>query len=180
MVLAIVFLSAFVGLFVTYLITTNMVFGYMFIAPAIAGWFFMHRFRKARDVVAETIYSRDQIPTTQVNSMNLYPPSLGGVKFENIAKPEGQPWICDNDGKPYFVHIWNTATNRLVEFALPDQQYYDPRVFAERVLELPAHRRIFMRKQTMLQKLSPFMLLLIIVVLWIVIITTGPTPTPGG
>jgi hypothetical protein len=60
----------------------------------------------------------------------------------------------------------------LVPFTLPDQQYYDPRVFAERVLELPAHKRIFSRKPNVLQKISWVIGLVLIIVLWIVIIST--------
>jgi hypothetical protein len=55
---------------------------------------------------------------------------------------------------------------------LPDQQYFDPQLLASRVLELPAHRRIFRRKQTLLQQLSPMMAALGVVIMWIIIITT--------
>lgn len=162
--------------FIGYFMTNNMMFGYAFLVPGALGYFLIHKYTKAKDKITETIYSKTPIPSVQVNSMNIYPANQGGVKFEDVDSPDGQPWICDNDSKPYFIHIWDDKIKKLTEFKLPDEQYYDPRIFAERVLGLPAHRRIFIRKQNIVQKLSPFMLLVLIVILWIVIVTTGPTP----
>jgi len=170
-----------IGLFIGYFITLNMLFGYVFIAPMLAAWWFYHKYKKSREeAVEEAIYSTKPVATGQVNSMNIYPADEGGVVFENTAKPEGQPKICENDGKPYFVHIWDIATKRLRPFMLPDTQYYDPRVFAERVLELPAHRRIFQRKQTVMQKLKPAILFLLIIALWIANLTIAPAPPAGA
>jgi len=104
-----------------------------------------------------------------VNSMNIYHDK---IIFENIKKPEGQPWKCKNDGKSYHVHIWDSELQALKEFSLPDQTYFDPQILATRVLELPAHRRIFRRKQTLLQQLSPMVAFGGVVIVWIMMITT--------
>jgi hypothetical protein len=108
------------------------------------------------------------------NCLCIYPDK---VVFDNVASPEGQPYQCLNDNKHYYINIWDEAIKRLVPFVLPDLQYYTPQLFAERVLELPAHRRIFRRRENLLQKLSPFILLVVIGVLWLLIMTTT---TPGG
>lgn len=111
----------------------------------------------------------DKTTYKSAECMNIYPDK---VIFENMTKPEGQPWKCENNGKSYFIHIWNEENKRLTEFNLPDQAYMDPQLLATRVLELPAHRRIFRRKQTLLQQLSPMMAALGVIIMWIVIITT--------
>jgi len=115
------------------------------------------------------IITERSVPAGQVNSLDIYPDK---IVFEDVTEPEGQPWKCENDGKSYHVHIWDEENKKLKEFQLPDQVYMDPRIFAERVLELPAHRRIFRRKQTLLQQLSPMMGALGVIILWIIIITT--------
>jgi len=111
----------------------------------------------------------DKKVTKSANSLNIYPDK---ILFEMVDKPQGQPWKCENDGKSYFIHIWNEEQEELIEFKLPDQAYLDPQLLATRVLELPAHRRIFRRKQTLLQQLSPMMAALGVVIMWIIIITT--------
>lgn len=105
----------------------------------------------------------------QVNSLNIYPEK---VVFEDMPKPMGQPWQCLNDSKYYFIHVWNEKEKTLEPLKLPDQQYYDPQVFAERVLDLPAHRRIFRRKVKLLEQLKPLILVLAIGAVWILIMTT--------
>jgi hypothetical protein len=108
----------------------------------------------------------------QVNSLSLYKDK---IVFEDVNEPKGYPWRCGNDGKQYYVNVEKEGS--LAPFTLPDQQYYDPRVFAERVLELPAHRRIFQRRQNIFQKLSPMLLILGIgLVLILIITTTGQPP----
>lgn len=178
--LSIIFALAAIAMFGAYFVTLNMFFGYTFIIPAGLAWFFFYRFRKSKDMTQEVIAHGGNIPKKQVNCMNLYPRNgteKRGVLFEDNTNPQGQPWICDNDNKPYFVNIWKD--NKLVEFDLPDEQYYDPKVYAERVLSLPAHRQLFKRKQNLLQKLSPFILLLVIFAEWLIIITTT-SPAKGA
>lgn len=124
---------------------------------------------------ARVIITGETAPKTIVNSLNLHPDK---VFFTDMAKPAGQPWKCRNDGKSYYVNKWEwnndgKTTGEYKPFNLPDQQYMDPVVFAQRVLELPAHRRIFTRKQTILQQLSPMMAAGGAIIVWILILTTG-------
>lgn len=156
------------GMFIVYFITQNMGVG----APSIfmlgGGVFlFRHYWRKTEDSVTEHI---GEINKQQVNSMNIYPDK---IVFEDVAKPEGYPWQCRNDSKRYYVHIWDMALSRLVPFVLPDQQYYDPEVFAGRVLMLPAHRKIFKRKEKLMQKIQTALLVIGIGIVWLLIVTTG-------
>lgn len=171
LILCIVFLAASVGIFILYVITLQMFLGYLFVPPIGLAVFFYWRFKKKTEQVADLAYYGEKPLKLQVNSLNIYPPEKGGVLFEDTAKPEGQPWICDNDGKPYFIHCWNS---KLSEFMLPDQVYCDPKYFGQRVLSLPAHRRLFVRKESLLKKASPFILLLVILAGWILILTTVP------
>ncbi len=105
----------------------------------------------------------------QVNSLCIYPDK---VIFENVYKPEGYPWECTNDSKKYFVNIWDVKDKILKPFILPDQQFYDPGVFAERVLALPAHRKIFARKPTLFQALKTGLLVVAIGIMFVLILTT--------
>ena len=72
----------------------------------------------------------------------------------------------------YFVNIWDEASKRLIPFVLPDQQYCDPIVFAQRVLGLPAHKKIFERKPKLLQRLKTALLVIAIGIVWLLILTT--------
>jgi len=114
------------------------------------------------------ITDKGKVPDRAI-CLNIYPDK---VLFEETPDPKGQPWKCENDGKYYCIHIEDQETKGLIEFKLPDQAYLDPQLLATRVLELPAHRRIFRRKQTLLQQLSPMMAALGVVIMWIIIITT--------
>lgn len=147
--------------------------GIMFLAGllmAIFGAIFLKRWwgNIGEDEQRVIITDKKEIPKNAV-SLNIYP---NRIVFEETPEPKGQPWKCENDGKYYCVHIWDEKTNGLIEFQLPDQAYMDPQLLATRVLELPAHRRIFRRKQTLLQQLSPMMAALGVVIMWIIIITT--------
>jgi len=121
------------------------------------------------DDESRVIVTDEKVPSGRVNSMNIYPDK---IVFDEVAEPKGQPWKCENDGKSYFIHILDEEAELLKEFQLPDQAYMDPQLLASRVLELPAHRRIFRRKQTLLQQLSPMMAALGVIIMWIIIITT--------
>lgn len=163
-------IMAVVGLamFIVYFFTTDISIG----APSVflmAGGFFIFRYywSKSTDVVTEHI---GVVNKAQVNSLCLY---RDRIVFEDVAKPEGYPWECIDDHKKYYVNIWDEAKKRLVPFALPDQQFYDPGVFAERVLALPAHRKIFKRKEKLFQKLKTALLVVAILIVWLLIITTS-------
>lgn len=156
-----------VVMFAIYFMTQNMTVG----APSIfmiggGTILFRYYWGKTEDVVIQHFGS---VSKAQVNSLCIYPTK---VLFEEVVKPVGYPWRCLNDKKNYFVLKWDEAVKRLVPFALPDQQYYDPGVFAERVLELPAHQKIFTRKQNLFQKLKTALLVLAIAIVWLLILTT--------
>ena len=152
------------------LFSRNNFVGILSILLTIGGIFATKHFWEKRQESGVLILGDRKPSKKQVNSMNLYPDK--GIVFEDTTDLGGQPWRCHNDGKMYFVNKWNSETKRLVPFVLPDQQYRDPEVFAQKVLELPAHRRIFRRKETWLQQLSPAIMILAILVFWIVMITT--------
>ena len=154
--------------------TGNMALGVATLACLGSGVYGIKRYWSAATDSGAIIDVKKPITRKQVNSLNIYPDK---VVFEDLSREEiekngGQPYQCLNDNKYYYVNIFNKETNALTPFLLPDQQYYDPGVFAQRVLELPAHRKIFQRRQNTFQKLSPVILLLVIIILWILFLTT--------
>ncbi len=107
------------------------------------------------------------------NSLNLYQDK---VEFANVKDPQGFPYLCVNLNKRFYVNIWDTGRDELVPFVLPDQQYCDPLVLGQRILGLPAHRKIFARKPKLIQKLKTVLLVTAIGIIWLLILTT----TGGG
>jgi hypothetical protein len=103
------------------------------------------------------------------NCLIIYPDK---VEFSYIINPEGYPWECLNDKTNYFIYIKDMGSSKLIPFILPDQQYFDPEVFGQRVLGLPSHKKIFRRRPKLLERLKPAFLVLGIGVVWLLILTT--------
>ena len=164
-----------------YLLSSQRFFCYTYISLIGGGAYLIQQYIGRRDETSEIIVlpkitvaggvSQPSVVVSegQINSLCLYP---NRILFESIVNPQGQPWKCLNDNKAYFVHIWDKEKEILSPFILPDQRYYDPGVFATRVLELPAHRRIFRRKQTLLQQLTPALVIAAIVVFGVIMVMT--------
>lgn len=150
-----------------YVFSMNMLIGAPSVIMLFAGGLtFYYYWSKQKEIRVRHV---GDVPTEQVNSLTLYPDI---IKFENVNDPEGFIWHCIDDGKPYYVNIWNEKEKRIQPFILPDQQYYDPGVFGQRVLALPAHRKIFTRRADLMQKLKPAIAALVGVGIWILIMTT--------
>lgn len=150
-----------------YIFTVNLMLGFIAIPFLFGGGLgFYYYWGQSKDIQVRYV---GDVPTEQVNSLVIRP---DGITFENIYEPKGFIWHWIDDGKPYYVYWDNPETNKLEPYVLPDQQYYDPQVFAEMVLTLPCHRKIFQRRQDLLKKLKPFIAALIGFALWILIITT--------
>ena len=120
-------------------------------------------------------------PTGLVNSLNIYGKKdeetdkvyPEKVVFEWVDEPKGQPQQCTNNSKWYYVHIWDIATQQLKPFVLPDSQYFDPREFAN-VIMMPAHKRLFERQASMLQKIAPWVMVVAFLVSIFGLIATTP------
>lgn len=114
--------------------------------------------------------------TPQYNSLCIYPDK---AIFEDVLNPEAlkaQKKRCINDGKDYYVFIFDDSlghSGQLTPLILPDQLYMSPEKLGQQVLELPAHRRIFQRKQKLLEQLQPAFVIVGIIAVWILILTTG-------
>lgn len=159
------------GLIIIYMVTTNLVMGFIAVPLLFGGGIgFYYYWNLPKDLHVKYI---GDIPKEQVNSLIIFP---GMLKFANIAKPEGFVWYWIDDGKPYYLYWENPKTNKLEPFNLPDQQYYDPRVFAEVVLTLPCHRKLFTHKQDLIKKLRPLFAAVIGLGIWILILTTTGKP----
>lgn len=156
------------GFFVVYVLTTAIALGTSGIVMLVAGLIaFRYYWKKEENLSVEYIGGGERGGI--VNSLSIYQEK---VVFENVDKPEGFPWRCVGLKGTYYVNIWNVENSKLVPFILPDQQYCDPTVFAQRVLGLPAHRKIFERKPKLLQKLKTVLLVVAIGIVWLLILTT--------
>lgn len=120
-------------------------------------------------------------PTGEVNSLNIYARKdkdsgkiyAEKVAFEMTYEPLGQPQQCINNGKWYYVHIWDIGGNKLIPFVLPDSQYFDPREFAN-VIKMPAHKRLFERQASMLQKVAPWIMVIAFIISLLGMVMTTP------
>lgn len=110
------------------------------------------------------------------NCLNMY---LGVISFEEMPNPEGFIQKCRNDNEYYYVNWQPPNTSKIIPFVLPDQQFLDPEILAQRVLELPAHQKIFRRKMDTIQKLRPVFIIGAIIIMWVIIMTTTGG-APGG
>ena len=157
-----------VVLLVIYFQTLNVIIGLPGVIMVVAGLFtFRHYWQSEGNLSVEHVggKKKDEI----ANSLNIY---SDRIEFANVEEPLGFPLTCINLKKKFHVNIWDEAITKLVPFVLPDQQYCDPGVFAQRVLGLPAHRRIFERKPKLLQKLKTALLVIAIGIVWLLILTT--------
>lgn len=162
--------------FVIYFFTQNMIIG----APAVLLFIpgiilFKYYWEKPDDVYVQTI--GETIDGTP-NCLCMY---NDGVRLEERRledKIKGYPWEILNIHKFVSVLITpgdyrqGTPNERFKPFTLPDQQFCDPEVFGQRVLALPAHRRMFKRKEKIGQTIKTILLVVTIIILWVVILTT--------
>lgn len=156
------------ALFILYFSTLNIALGLPGIIMIVAGIFALrHYWTKEGNISVEHIGGTGK--EESANSLNIY---QDRVVFSEVYEPEGFPWQCGNDKKKYYVNIEDPVSKKLEPFVLPDQQYYDPIVFAQRVLGLPAHRKIFERKPKLIQKLKTALLVVAIGIVWLLILTT--------
>ncbi len=157
-----------VALFVVYFRTLNVAFGLPgFIIAAVGMFTFFHYWGAEGDLAVEHIAGEKKAAI--VNSLNIYSDL---IEFADVDEPKGFPLTCINLRKKFYVNIWDEATKKLIPFVLPDQQYCDPGVFAQRVLGLPAHRKIFEHKPKLLARLKTALLVLAIGIVWLLILTT--------
>jgi hypothetical protein len=112
------------------------------------------------------------------NCLNIF---QNEIKFENFPHDKllGYPRLCRNDKKYYFVHISGKAfggkDDSLKPFKLPDTQYRPPEFFALN-LNLPAHKDLVKHTASLLEKLSPLLILGAMGVIGLVWVMTSPAP----
>lgn len=173
MVLSAIALLLGVGSFFIYFFTQNIFLGAPGVILGLGGFFlFRHYWNQESDIVVEHMIEAKVDPKL-VNVLGIY---RDKVVFESVGKEDllGFPWTCKNDKRKYYVHIHDMPSNGNSPhaFILPDQQYYDPVVFAERPLALPAHQKIFRRKEKLGHYIKTALLVVAIIIVWIVILTT--------
>jgi len=156
------------ALFTLYFITLNIVLGLPGIIMIVAGMFALRHYWNSEGNISVEYLGGEKKPGV-VNSLNIY---RDKIEFAEVYEPQGFPLTCINLKKKFHVNIWEEASKKLVPFVLPDQQYCAPDVFAQRVLGLPAHRKIFERKPKLLQKLKTALLVIAIAIVWLLILTT--------
>lgn len=156
------------GLLVLYYFILNIIMGVGGFVMVVAGIFaFRHYWQTPGGISVDHIGGKKS--DDSANCLNIY---RDRIVFEAMPKPEGFPMLCMDLKKSYYVNIEDMSSGQLMPFILPDQQYYDPDVFAQRVLGLPAHRKIFERKLKLMQKLKTVLLVMAIGIVWLLILTT--------
>lgn len=161
--------------FIGYALTMNMVFGASAVVIGLGGGvLFYYQWNSKSGEVLTIEKFQSTIPENKVaNSLNVY---RDRVVFEYVDKPEGFPYECTNDHRKYFLNTsmenWNEKQTGLIPFTLPDNQYYDPQVFAERPLSLPATRKVMRRREKLSGAVKTAILAVVILILWILIVTT--------
>lgn len=121
-------------------------------------------------------------PTEKVNCLNIYAAKDKDtekiypvkVAFEWQDNPTGQPQQCLNNNKWYHVNIFDISKEELVRFSLPDSQYFDPREFAN-VITMPAHKKLFERQASLLQKVAPWVMVIAFCASLFGMVATAPT-----
>jgi hypothetical protein len=183
---AAVMVLGFVGVF-SYIQNMSAMVGFISVVGLIGGGTAMYFGWKSNDE-AITFASNNPLDKSRdknfiANSMNIYPNQL---KFESLPENAllGQPRLCRNDKKFYYIHMEGTAfkgkeSGKLIPFALPDTQYRDPREFANN-LNIPAHRRLAQRKANLFEKLSPLIIIGAMIIIGIVWVATSPAPAMPG
>lgn len=172
-----------IGLFMVYNITKNALLGVAAIGLIGGGIYAIIQGLKSVDrgykvVTAGSGNGKSKAEQIIANSLNIY---RDEVKFEKLEDDmlTGQPWKCRNDGKYYYTNILGTAFGghipELVRFQLPDTQYRDPREFAN-YINIPAHRKLAQRKANLLEKITPWALVVAILIIGIIMIATTSTP----
>lgn len=164
-----------IAAFALYFMTQNMVAGAVGVILSFASAISFKYFWDKQDSIKTEHIGR--VPTKKVDCLNIYRDEIVFEDFPgtNGDSPKGFLWESDNDHKKYWVNLGKDIRSEgaeLTPFVLPDQQYYDPGVFATRVLELPAHRRIFRRREKIGETVKTALLVLTIGIIWILIITT--------
>ncbi len=95
-----------------------------------------------------------------------------GIKFDYAENPQGMPRRLRNDNKEYY--FFQDAK----PMVLPDGgEYYDPKEYAN-VLMMPAHKKLFERRNTLLTHLAAGMMVVTIIVIGIFLVIFG-APAPA-
>lgn len=146
----------------------------------IGSGFLLHRgWRAGRQ--EEAVIVGAEKPAGPINSLNIYArkdEDTGQIYPEKIAfewvdEPEGQPWQCLDDGNWYHLNIWDIVAGKLKPFILPDSQYFDPREFAN-VITMPAHKKLFERRQSLFQKIAPWIMIVAFLISIFGLLVTTP------
>lgn len=95
--------------------------------------------------------------------------------FTHHKKPFGKMRKCENDGKFYYVHLLDfdnpNKNKRLTDMMIPDTVYLDPRKYVIPIT-MPADKEYWKPVPNMWQRVAPFVIVLIIIIEWIIKITT--------
>lgn len=87
----------------------------------------------------------------------------------------GSPQQCLDDGKWYYVHIFDPVKKAYEPFKLPDTQYYSPKEFIN-PLVMPASRKVLKPKPGLGEKIRPMLLVIAIGVMGLIFVITQPAP----
>lgn len=158
----------------------NMFLALMVIAAVPGGVFLIWQGIKKVDAAVVIVGTAKDKQIKQANCLNIYASrdsegqvSADRLEFSEVYNPQGQPQQCLNDGKWYYVNIFDLNKKRLIPYILPDNTYIDPAEFGN-VIEMPAHRKLYQQEVSLFQKASLVFMLLAFVASLIGMVATQP------
>lgn len=186
----------------------NMILAVLFVMFGASGGFSIFHGLKRRDEGYTFVKHGEEKVNINANCLNIYykKDESGAVKcdyiaFEEMIPPDkyeelkrkgeilpGQvkgdilsrmPQRCLDDGKFYYVHIFDPAKNEYTSFELPDTQYFDPREMVNPII-MPSVKKEMKPIPTLGEKLRPALLVIGIAILTVLFIATGEPPPAGG
>jgi hypothetical protein len=167
--------------FIIYALTMNMGIGAPSVFMLVGGCVAAYYGYQPRDEGIVLTASGKNIKPIEANAFNIYRDRLVFEKMDDSTLL-GQPRKCRNDNKYYYVHTTGDAwrgkdsdANKLIAFTLPDTQYRNPTEFANN-LNIPAHRELAKKRSTLFQKLSPALILVGMMIVFILWVATSPPP----
>lgn len=89
------------------------------------------------------------------------------------------PQQCLDDGKWYYVHIFDPVKSQYLPFRLPDTQYYSPKEFVN-PLVMPASRKVLKPKPSLGEKVRPILLVVAIGIMGLIFVITQPAPNTNN
>lgn len=143
----------------------SLVFAVLMLAGLGGGGFLLYRGIRAGKNVA-VVTEKGVQAIADVNAIVIRKRTL---TLDHLEDPKGFPVRVKNNGKLWHLY-WERPDDTLEPYELPDGcQYFDPQEYAS-ALSMPAHRKLFSHRQSLLEQLTPGFLAIGMIIAGIVLI----------